>query len=229
MKELWNIPVKMYYLLVNGVHESLVNSWQPVSSVIVKIKGLGRKPTALTILVEEEEIRCKTNQTLLDIPEDRELSVEGECLFPREGLRVELNEKTGAYFTPGSETVLRWSWDADFPEDWEEEEEDDPDYDPDNPYKNSAEFIYSGLKESGEMIVDPNQSLMTWAHNHLDEWEEFRTIHKEKLDLRTLIKDLMDEERKVYVVIWTTEEIDQELEEKWEEERDQDYDEHDQD
>jgi hypothetical protein len=41
VKELWNIPVKLYYLLVNGVHESLIHSWHAVTSVIVKIRGLG--------------------------------------------------------------------------------------------------------------------------------------------------------------------------------------------
>jgi hypothetical protein len=37
VRELWNIPMKMYYLLVNGLHESLVKTWQGVTSVVVQI------------------------------------------------------------------------------------------------------------------------------------------------------------------------------------------------
>jgi hypothetical protein len=40
IKEIWNIPRKLYWLLVNGKHESLVTSWPRVSTIQIKIKGL---------------------------------------------------------------------------------------------------------------------------------------------------------------------------------------------
>jgi hypothetical protein len=41
VKELWNIPKKSYYLLINGKHENIsVTSWPTLSSIQVRIKGL---------------------------------------------------------------------------------------------------------------------------------------------------------------------------------------------
>jgi hypothetical protein len=41
VKELWNIPVKQYYLLLNGMHESKIpKDWSKVKAVQVRIKGL---------------------------------------------------------------------------------------------------------------------------------------------------------------------------------------------
>jgi hypothetical protein len=48
VKELWNIPTKMFYLLVNCVHESLARTWSSACSVSVKIRGLGAGPSAMT-------------------------------------------------------------------------------------------------------------------------------------------------------------------------------------
>jgi hypothetical protein len=41
VKELWNIPLKMYHLLVKGAHElSAPETWRTHSLVQVKIKGM---------------------------------------------------------------------------------------------------------------------------------------------------------------------------------------------
>jgi hypothetical protein len=39
INEIWNIPRKIYWLSVNGKHESLVTSWPQNSSVQIRIKG----------------------------------------------------------------------------------------------------------------------------------------------------------------------------------------------
>jgi hypothetical protein len=78
VKDLWNIPEKMYYLLINGVHELITpKSWPKCSPIQVMIKGLlgGGKAGALTIFIEGEECRCKINQTLLEILEDRDMEI----------------------------------------------------------------------------------------------------------------------------------------------------------
>jgi hypothetical protein len=111
VEELWNIPKRFYYLTVNGLHESkLPNLWQKITAVQVKIKGLlGGKPGNLTIWVGDEEIRCRTNQSMLEILDGRDIEIEGECLFTKEGTRIELDEKVGVHLTPGSETELSWN------------------------------------------------------------------------------------------------------------------------
>jgi hypothetical protein len=63
VKELWNIPRKLFYLLINGVHEdALWKSRSRDNAVQVKIKGLlggGKKGTA-TFTLDGEEFRCWT-------------------------------------------------------------------------------------------------------------------------------------------------------------------------
>jgi hypothetical protein len=44
IKEIWNIPRKIYWLSVNGKHESKVTLWPLVSNVEIKIRGLGAGP-----------------------------------------------------------------------------------------------------------------------------------------------------------------------------------------
>jgi hypothetical protein len=110
VKNLWNIPRKMYYLLINGKHESHLNPKWPIrTAVCVKIKGLlGGDPRELTIWINNEKMCCTTDHTILKLLETRNQKVEGECLYAENGLRVELNERIGAYFMPESETRLRW-------------------------------------------------------------------------------------------------------------------------
>jgi hypothetical protein len=40
IKELWGIPRKIYWLSVNGKHESTVSTWPQTSSVVIQIRGL---------------------------------------------------------------------------------------------------------------------------------------------------------------------------------------------
>jgi hypothetical protein len=45
VKELWNIPVKMYHLLINGAHESRpIKDWPMCFIVRVAIRGSGGNP-----------------------------------------------------------------------------------------------------------------------------------------------------------------------------------------
>jgi hypothetical protein len=39
IREIWEIPRKIYWLQVNGKHESLITSWPQVSTVEIRIKG----------------------------------------------------------------------------------------------------------------------------------------------------------------------------------------------
>jgi hypothetical protein len=49
LKELWNIPEKIYYLSANGVHESLEHDpWTKESTIQVKVKGPGGKPEGIS-------------------------------------------------------------------------------------------------------------------------------------------------------------------------------------
>jgi hypothetical protein len=81
VKDLWNIPKKSYYVLLNGKHENIpVTSWPSLSSIQVCIKGLlgggkeWRTPEILYItLGNEEAMACnrflsslKTMNTVYD-------------------------------------------------------------------------------------------------------------------------------------------------------------------
>jgi hypothetical protein len=61
IKEIWNIPRKLYWLSVNGKHESKAKSWPQVSNVEIKIRGLGAGPTQD---IDLKEVRiCLEGQT----------------------------------------------------------------------------------------------------------------------------------------------------------------------
>jgi hypothetical protein len=110
VKELWNIPPKMYYLSINGVHEGIpITTWPSCSGVQVTIRGLGGgKSGKLSLVLEGEEIRCRTNQTFREAIEDRDIEIEGYCVSTPDGLVVNLDERIGDHFRPGSEAELIW-------------------------------------------------------------------------------------------------------------------------
>jgi hypothetical protein len=113
VKDLWNIPEKMYYLLINGVHESITpKSWPKCWFIQIMTKGLlgGGKSGALTIFIEGEECRCRTNQALLEILEDRDMEIEGGSLWLKEGKGIDIEEKIGVYFSAGMIVELKSSW-----------------------------------------------------------------------------------------------------------------------
>jgi hypothetical protein len=49
----------------------------------------------------------------LKLLEDRDLEITGGCLYTENGLRIELDERIGTYFPPGSETRLSWRCEED--------------------------------------------------------------------------------------------------------------------
>jgi hypothetical protein len=60
--------MKMYYLLINGVHEALVRVWNNISSVVVKIRGLGAgRSGKLSLFLEGEEIKLHTMSSSVHI------------------------------------------------------------------------------------------------------------------------------------------------------------------
>jgi hypothetical protein len=107
VKELWNIPVKMYYLIANGIHESLVKAWHNVTSVSVNIRGMGgRKTGQLTLFLEGEEIRCKTNQTFRQALETRDIEPEDFLLHTPRGTTVTLDNDNNTFAWSGHSGVL---------------------------------------------------------------------------------------------------------------------------
>jgi hypothetical protein len=46
IKRQWAIPRKVYWLQVNGIHESQISDWPAESSVVVKVRGFGAGPMA---------------------------------------------------------------------------------------------------------------------------------------------------------------------------------------
>jgi hypothetical protein len=124
VKEIWNIPRKIYWLLMNGKHESLVTSWPQVSSIQIKIKGLaGYDPLAIVEEDSQEEaipapsrekfkkgwiklgiagIFCKvhTSLTIEQVAEKYDFSPGFEYWLPN-GRRVDREEKLRTMFPPG--------------------------------------------------------------------------------------------------------------------------------
>jgi hypothetical protein len=84
VKELWNIPAKMYYLLVNGVHESLVREWNKFSSVPVNMRGLGGVPIRYRYAFRFEGKRTKSSGPVKSTARD----IASKEKFPLESLRV---------------------------------------------------------------------------------------------------------------------------------------------
>jgi hypothetical protein len=56
VSDLWNFPVKMYCLLINGVHESIsIKNWPTCSIIRVKIGGSGGNPDGVKEIRRSEE------------------------------------------------------------------------------------------------------------------------------------------------------------------------------
>jgi hypothetical protein len=108
VKELWDIPSKMYYLLINGVHQGFsVTAWPKCSGVQVVIRSSGAgKSGKLSLFLEGEEIRCRTNQTFREAIEDRDIKIKGFCVSTHDGIVADLDEMIGHHFQPGSEVEL---------------------------------------------------------------------------------------------------------------------------
>jgi hypothetical protein len=114
VKELWNIPVKSYYPLVNGRRENVFSGkWPACTSVRVCIKGLlgGGKKGMLTVSFEGEECRCWTTQSFRKVAEDRGLEIVGPSIIDEAtGRQIDIKEKVGDYFPAVS--IGRVYWDS---------------------------------------------------------------------------------------------------------------------
>jgi hypothetical protein len=111
VKELWNIPRKLYYLTINGVHEAACRKARPGDNTIqVKIKGLlgGGKKGTVTIILEGEECRCWTTQTFEEVLKDRGIEIQNEFLMDEEEVPIEIGSKIGDTFKAGSTAHLTW-------------------------------------------------------------------------------------------------------------------------
>jgi hypothetical protein len=112
VEELWNIPEKMFYLLVNGKHESRIGvDFPPRSLVRVCIKGLlgGEKKGMLTVELEGEYCRCWTSQTFREVIEDRDLEIKADLLFDAEtGIEFGVDEIIGDHYDPDDSPILDW-------------------------------------------------------------------------------------------------------------------------
>jgi hypothetical protein len=63
IKNHWGIPRKVYWLQINGNHESQVQCWPKESSVVVKVTGLGGCPIRYRFAVRHEGKRQKSSRT----------------------------------------------------------------------------------------------------------------------------------------------------------------------
>jgi hypothetical protein len=86
VKELWNIPRKLFYLLINGVHED--SHWKPradLNSVQVKVKGLlGGSPIRYNYYTRYEGKRNRGSGPITMTAKE----IADRQRFPLEGLRV---------------------------------------------------------------------------------------------------------------------------------------------
>jgi hypothetical protein len=113
VREHWNIPKKLYYLLINGKHEEIqTTEWPRLSSIRVCIKGLlgGGKKGVLTISFDGEKCRCWTTQTFREIAEDRDLEIQGDNLVDEEtGDDYNIDDKVGDHFPAGCIGKVFWA------------------------------------------------------------------------------------------------------------------------
>jgi hypothetical protein len=86
VKELWNIPAKRFYLLINGVHEEIpITKWASCTSVRVCIKGLlGGAPIRYRYATRFEGKRTKGSGPVLQTAKE----IAEKLKIPTEGLRV---------------------------------------------------------------------------------------------------------------------------------------------
>jgi hypothetical protein len=150
VKELWNIPKKSYYLLINGKYEaSTPKFWPALSSVKVSIRGLlggdrgYRHPEIMYITMgNEESMACNRFLSFQDALANWNI----ECEAPRvvethTGYVFSIHEEIAEYFDQDDEITLRWARDDELcpeeedaqenPEDYPEEYPKDPDDDRD--------------------------------------------------------------------------------------------------
>jgi hypothetical protein len=86
VKEIWNIPEKVYYLLINGSHESITpKSWPKVVCVQVKMKGLlGGSPIRYRYATRYEGKGTKGSGPVIMVDtEDSDKKTEGESWWTR--------------------------------------------------------------------------------------------------------------------------------------------------
>jgi hypothetical protein len=208
VKEVWNIPSKIYYLFINGAHESRIPEvWSMTTVIQVKAKGLlgGGRKGALTLVIEGEECRCYTNQTFREAFEDRDLEIKANQLISVEnGAPIGIEELIGEYFGAGSTDEL----------DWDIEEEDDQEsYDPRDPYKDWIKLSYCLDEEWRQIVVGRERTMRSFVSDNWDdfEWAEFRHQGK-RFDPDALLLDHADEKLNISIVILTQEDLDRENE-----------------
>jgi hypothetical protein len=84
VKELWNVPRKMYHLLINGAHESIpIDSWPECSTVKVSIGGAGGNPDGEREEEESPEEYYPDSDQRSEEEEDGEFLVD---IYSREGV-----------------------------------------------------------------------------------------------------------------------------------------------
>jgi hypothetical protein len=202
----WGIPKKVYWLQINGVHESQVRDWPSESSIAIKVRGLGAgKVGWITIHINDEECTTKTSKTFEEMFEDRDIEVMSEVIVLPNDKCVSISERIGDHLNPGSDVEIFWDIGSGSPEEEDEDEE---------PYKNCANLTYVENDEQYDMIVGADQSLREWADNNDVPWAVFRTVLNEEIDPNTMIRELMDEDRNVYVRILNEEELEKEKEDE---------------
>jgi hypothetical protein len=183
-----------------------------------KIKGLlgGGKTGALTLFIEDEDCRCKTNQTFRQVAEDRDLEIQSDSLISEEdGSWIDTEDKIGDHFEVGSTVTVFW----DVPD--EEERE----IDQEDPYKDSIKLKFRVHGEWLEMIIGKDHTMRSFMLDNWEEieWEEF-IFQGKALDPDTPLLDLADDQLKISVEIRTKAELEMEKEHEIEEETPEDQD-----
>jgi hypothetical protein len=207
VKELWNIPKKNYYLLFNGSHESKTpKAWPEVTAIQVKIKGLkgGGRTGTLTLIIDGEECRCKTNRSFRQAAEDRDLEIRSDFLISIEdGVFIYIDDKIGDHFEAGSSVPL----------DWDVPDEDEEEIDESDPCKDAIKLSFRLYDEWQEMIIGKGHTMRPFMSDNWEEieWSDFRFQGK-PLDPDTHLLNLTNEQLEISVEIRTQTELDQEEE-----------------
>jgi hypothetical protein len=206
VKEVWNIPEKIYYWTINGVHESrILKQWTKITAVQVKVKGLfgGGRTGTLTLIIDEEECRCKTNQTFREVIEDRDLEIRGDSLISiEEGSFIDIDDKIGSHFEAGMAVPLTWN-----------DDDEEVSYDPNDPYKDSIKLNYCLDGESRLIVVGRDRTMRSFMDDNWEEidWVEFRN-RGGKIDPDTPLIGLVDDQMNVSIEILTQQDLERERE-----------------
>jgi hypothetical protein len=118
IKELWNIPEKMFYLLVNGKHEDqVVKEWPTQSLVTVCLRGLlGGEGTGVVIISFDggDDYHCWATQSFREAAEANGLEIKADLLFDCEtGEEFRVDDTIGDYYESGSSHFLQWDGEGD--------------------------------------------------------------------------------------------------------------------